>query len=230
MSSLNAVIARVDDRHPRHENYRYMLIAFSDLFEKETVVGTTLAAEEMRLDSWSESPIGEYGRYRMNFDLGRVLWTIGRFTEAASLWMREIDRLPQKDIRDSTIPELEYLRELGASMNDVFELLSWTIDFQSSGQYSARIEEALWLKDFAPTWMDRAFGRGDGRPYGAVSPEEDRATCLEAYGAVLRDPDLAQLLSGVIEEHFGYAVAADEIARDMRREFVSWAKEERETR
>ena len=180
---LEAVLGSVSDDSPTHEQYRYMIGALFEIYDKESLVGKTLSAHSERIRGWGSLPVEEDRRYRMNLDLGRILWTIGDFREAARLFVREIRRLP--DDRTS-VYERHYLNELGAFAEDVFAMLSWRISFEDGreGDFAPRTkEEFIWLQDFAPTWLDLALNRGSGRPYGAVSPEEDRVTCLEAYGA-----------------------------------------------
>ena len=231
VTHLKAVLAAISDESPDHERYRYILIALFDIFDKQSAVGRTLSAEQKRIDLWRLTPIHEYHRHMMNLDLSRLLWTIGRFNEAALFWIREIQRLPAEGIIDSTKVEKEYLHELIAFMSDMFTLLSWKISFERGGDTSVpRIEaKKIWAEDFAPTWADRFSGGGNTPPYGSVSPEEDRVTCLEAYNPSANYPTVAQAFAQVAEQNFqalGLTEPEENGARTAGGEMVPWARKE----
>ena len=222
---LKAVLSAVIDDSPSHDQYRYALTAFFDIFDREHIIGGTLSAHEARIERWRLSTVDKYRRDLMNLDTARVLWALGRFNEAVILWMREISRLPLDDTGSPDEVELHYLRELLASVRDVFTMLSWKIDFESDGAVVARsADESTWLQDFAPTWIDRVFGRGSGQPYGAVSPEEDDVTSVEAYAPSADYPRFIQFrnLDKALEHQWPEAGKWSPGG-----EMIAWARRER---
>ena len=222
-SHMKAVLTGVSDDAPADARYRYLLVAMLDTFDKSSVVGKALSSESKRIERWRSSPVDEDIRFAMNMDFGRVLWTIGRFREAASFFMREIDQLPAgHDL------ERRYLNELGAFLSDTFTLLSWEMSFEEEreGDFIPRTKNTpVWLEDFAPTWIDRLFDRGGGRPYGAVTPEEDRATCLEAYDASIGHPRVASVVGRLLKQPVS-SVFEQSLAPGGQ--LVSWAREQRQ--
>ena len=176
------LLDQIDDDLPEHDRYRYWLIAFLDVLDEDHAVHRVLAPEHTRLAQWRTSAPKEYYRYRMNADLRRVLWTVGLYREGAALMVREIERLSEPELASRVDIELEYLREIAAFVDDSFALLSWKLDLKESPGYVAREQDnGEWFADFGPTWLDRCTDRGSGRPYGSVSPEEDRITIFEGY-------------------------------------------------
>ena len=176
------LLKQIDDDVPDDDRYRYWVIAFQDVLDEDHAVHRVLAPDRTRIAQWRKSAPEEHDRYSMNADLRRVLWTLGLYSEGAALMVREIERLPEPQMAGRVDVELEYLREMGAFLEDAFGLLSWRLDLRESLGYVARgQDQGQWLADFGPTWLDRCFDRGSGRPYGSVSPEEDRITILEGY-------------------------------------------------
>ena len=200
VSRLNAVLEALEDESGAYDDYRYIVVALYDTFDKHGAVGRTLDVRRELIEGWRGVSVDERRRYRLNLDVARILWTIGRFDEVATLWIREIGRLQSSDV---TGIEGHYLRELGATTRDLFTLLSWRIDFDGGSFVPATDQEVIWLKDFAPTWMDRVLRRGGGWPYGAVSPDEDEVTCLEAYNVGTKLRKLAHELARTMEEALG---------------------------
>ena len=227
---LKAVLAAINDESPDHERYRYTLVALFDVFDRQSAVGRTLAAEQKRIDLWRLTPIHEYYRHMMNMHLSRLLWTLGRFHEAALFWMREIQRLPAEGIIDSTKVEKEYLHELIAFMSDVFTLLSWKISFERGGdKFIPRTEpEKIWAEDFPPTWADQFSESGESLPYGSVSPEEDRTTCLDAYNPSANSSTVAKAFAQVEEQLqvFGLTEPTENRTLTTGGEMVPWARKE----
>ena len=182
IARFERLLAQIDDDLPDHDRYRYWMIAFLDVLDEDHAVQRALASDGTRLAQWRTSAPEEQDRYTMNADLRRVLWTLGLYREGAALMVREIERLPKSQLAGRVDVELEYLREVGAFLQDAFALLSWRLDLKEGIGYVARQpEQGQWLADFGPTWLDRCFDRGAGRPYGSVSPEEDRITVLAGY-------------------------------------------------
>jgi hypothetical protein len=163
------------EAEPRRAVHQYMLAALQESFEVDSAVRKVLQKYRNQASKAQTPDPQNFDRRSANMDLARMLFTIGYPQVSTQLWLRELERLPEPTAHSATAMEADYLRELGASLSDTFALISWKFDAKL-GTLVRREDSAEFFRDFAPTWIDQEFDRGAGKPYGSVSPEEDRAT------------------------------------------------------
>jgi hypothetical protein len=147
--------------------YRYMLGTLHTLFGGREILGDADEALMSEVDTWRGASLPPGERSNRNLDLLRILFTIGRYEAAASLLMLEIPAARKQGTANARETELHYLRELGATLNEVIELLSWVVD--ADGNESLRTGPLdVQQRDFP-------------KAYAMSSAEEDRAVCWEMY-------------------------------------------------
>jgi hypothetical protein len=180
-----------------NSQYRYLMLGLIDTVGAKAVLGDQPQLDYLHAaaEAWRGTYVPEDTRYRLNLNLLQALYTVGRHDIAARFLMREIARVHKRAEIPFRVIELDYMKELGATLGDVYSELSWTMD--EGGNVKPRLANMQeWSRDFAPTKLDKFLSGCFGTSrYGTCSPEEDRATAVQTYA-----PDAVAPFEGVYSQ------------------------------
>ncbi len=183
---------------PDRPEFIYWLVAYVHCFGDDRLD----AADRQKLQRFQMAPDRQLSgahRHVENLAMLQDLLSSGNEVAAVKLLIRELREFDRSGIKNIRWFEARYLTELGACLHDVFRGICWKRD--RNGDLVLRSSDSAYLKSrFAPTEVvnlaakDRASEAKGGR-YGAISPEEDEATCLELYHPEELREKLGQMLA-----------------------------------